>query len=89
MTPKQRELLDFIESYIAENRFAPSFEEMQAQMGLKSKSGVDRMLAALEEQGQIKRIKNRARAIELCLLGSVPTPVLRAELARREATGAA
>jgi repressor LexA len=89
MTPKQRELLDFIETYIAEHRYAPTYRDMQAHLGLGSTSGVERLLSSLEEQGKIKRSRNRTRGIELNALASVPTLVLRAELARREAEAVA
>lgn len=85
LTHKQRELLDYIGSYIATEGAAPSFEEMKDAVGLKSKSGVHRMIAALEERGFIQRLPNRARAIEITnRLETFTTQALLAELARRE-----
>lgn len=66
MTPKQKQLLDFIKSYMSEtNGIAPSFDEMTDAIGLSSKSGVHRILTSLEEAGHITRQKNRARRISL------------------------
>lgn len=85
MTPKQRELLDFIEQYIGHHRYAPTYEEMRLAMGISTKSGVARLLNALEEQGQIVRRASRARAIEIKPLAKFSIPDLRKELARRGA----
>jgi len=65
MTEKQWKLLKFLQEYMAEKPVAPSYDEMMAHMGLVSKSGVHRLLEALEEREHIRRIPNRARAIEL------------------------
>lgn len=66
LTKKQRELLAFLRSYIAENDgIAPSYDEMAVAINLKSKSGLHELLDALDERGFIKRIPNRARAIFL------------------------
>jgi len=66
LTPKQQALLTFIKAYQAENAgIAPSFEQMAAAVGIVSKSGVYRLLAGLEERGHIRRVPNRARAIEV------------------------
>lgn len=65
LTHSQRDLLDFITSSIGEFGVGPSFEEMMAAMELASKSGIHRILVALEERGHIHRIKRRARAIAL------------------------
>ena len=65
LTVRQRDLLDFLKTYIEREGVAPSFDEMQAGLGLASKSGVHRLVDALVERGCIKRIKNRARAIEI------------------------
>lgn len=83
MTPKQRECLDFIETFIGPHRFSPSFEEIQMALGLASKSGVSRLVDALEEQGRITRLPGGARNIEINVLATVSTADLRAELARR------
>lgn len=64
MTRKMRELYEFIRDYTAENEgVAPSFDEMREFAGLASKSGVYRLIEALEERGHIRRLHNRARAI--------------------------
>lgn len=70
LTPKQKELLDFIIEFSADHGYSPSFEEMRGACGLQSKSGIFRMLTALEERGFIRRLKNRRRAIEVCVRGS-------------------
>lgn len=64
LTRKQGELLTFLDAQ--ERRgITPSFEEMQAHLGLQSKSGVHRLITALDERGRIRRIPHRARAIEV------------------------
>ena len=65
LTAKQRELLNFLQRYQDEFDHAPSFEEMKDAIGLKSKSGIHRLVSALEERGHIRRLANRARAIEI------------------------
>ena len=65
-THRQAELLAFIDRYQRENDgVAPSFEEMKFAVGLRAKSGVHRLLKALEERGLIRRLSYRARAIEI------------------------
>lgn len=65
MTAKQRALFEFITDYSEAHGICPSFEEMKDHLGLRSKSGVHRMVVALEERGLIIRMPNRARAIGL------------------------
>ena len=65
LTAKQRDLLVFLKQYQAEHEHAPSFDEMKNAIGLKSKSGIHRLVSALEERGYIRRLANRARAIEI------------------------
>lgn len=65
LTRKQNELLNYIELVIATEGTSPSFEEMKEALGLKSKSGVHRLITALMERGFIRRIPNRARALEI------------------------
>ena len=72
LTAKQRELLNFLKNYQAEFDHAPSFDEMKDAIGLKSKSGIHRLVSALEERGHIRRLANRARAIEI--IDTMPTP---------------
>lgn len=61
LTAKQKELLDYLKSC----ERAPSFDEMRVALGLRSKSGVHRLVEGLEERGYIRRALNRARAIEI------------------------
>lgn len=65
LTRKQHELLRFIQSSLEESGVSPSFEEMKEALDLKSKSGVHRLISALEERGFIRRLPNRARALEV------------------------
>src|SRR5688500_14613958 len=65
LTAKQHELLRFIQRKLEETGISPSFEEMKDALDLKSKSGVHRLISALEERGFIKRLANRARALEV------------------------
>lgn len=65
LTRKQHELLCFIHDRLAETGISPSFEEMKEALDLKSKSGVHRLISALEERGFINRLANRARALEV------------------------
>src|SRR5215212_8106566 len=65
LTAKQRELLLFIDNRLRENGISPSFDEMREALDLKSKSGVHRLISALEERGFIRRLPNRARALEV------------------------
>jgi repressor LexA len=68
LTAKQRELLLFIDARLKENGISPSFDEMREALDLKSKSGVHRLVSALEERGFIRRLPNRARALEVVKL---------------------
>ena len=65
LTRKQHELLLFIQQRLEESGISPSFEEMKEALDLKSKSGVHRLISALEERGFIRRLPNRARALEI------------------------
>ena len=71
LTAKQRELLFFIDERLKENGISPSFDEMREALDLKSKSGVHRLISALEERGFIRRLPNRARALEVLKLPEV------------------
>ncbi len=68
LTKKQNQLLLFISQQIAKDGVSPSFDEMKDALGLKSKSGVHRLVTALEERGFIRRFPNRARALEIARL---------------------
>ena len=68
LTRKQHELLCFINDRLNETGVSPSFEEMKEALDLKSKSGVHRLISALEERNFIRRLPNRARALEILRL---------------------
>ena len=78
LTRKQHELLCYIHDRLAETGVSPSFEEMKEALELKSKSGVHRLISALEERGFIRRLPNRARALEVIKMpergGAATTP---------------
>src|SRR3954466_1362927 len=65
LTAKQHELLLFIDKRLGQTGISPSFDEMREALDLKSKSGVYRLISALEERGFIRRLPNRARALEV------------------------
>src|ERR1044071_7330469 len=68
LTRKQFELLRFIHERLKEAGIPPSFDEMKDALDLRSKSGIHRLITALEERGFIRRLPNRARAIEVIRL---------------------
>jgi repressor LexA len=73
LTPKQKELLMFIHERLKETGIPPSFDEMKEALDLKSKSGIHRLITALEERGFVRRLPHRARAMEIVRLpDSVP-----------------
>ncbi len=65
LTKKQLKLYDYLKKSFKDNSVSPSFEEMKSALGLKSKSGIHRLINALEERGFIKRLHNKARAIKI------------------------
>ena len=65
LTKKQKELFDYLSNYISKNSISPSFEEMKEAVNLRSKSGIHRLITSLEERGFIKRLKGKARAMEI------------------------
>jgi repressor LexA len=81
LTRKQHELLLYIDARLAETGVSPSFEEMKEALDLKSKSGVHRLISALEERGFIRRLPNRARALEVLKM-----PEIRAAAPKAPAT---
>ena len=91
LTRKQHELVCFIYDRLADTGVSPSFEEMKEALDLKSKSGVHRLISALEERGFIRRLANRARALEVVKMperGDAPKAVTTSnvvELPKREA----
>ncbi|MCT8265999.1 transcriptional repressor LexA [Afifella sp. JA880] len=74
LTKKQLELLLFINERLKESGVPPSFDEMKDALDLKSKSGIHRLITALEERGFIKRLPNRARALEVLRLPDAVNP---------------
>lgn len=71
LTKKQSELLLFINERLNDSGVPPSFDEMKEALDLKSKSGIHRLIMALEERGFIKRLANRARALEVLRLPDI------------------
>src|SRR5262245_60182780 len=65
LTRKQRDLLLFIHDHMTDDDVAPSFEEMKEALGLKSKSGIHRLITGLVERGYIERLPHRARALAI------------------------
>ncbi|MGA0545659.1 transcriptional repressor LexA [Brevundimonas sp. VNH65] len=75
LTKKQHELLMFIHERIQETGVSPSFDEMKEALDLASKSGIHRLITALEERGFIRRLAHRARALEVTRMPDEATPV--------------
>src|SRR6476661_5488076 len=71
LTVKQRELLTYIDQQLKASGVSPSFDEMREALDLKSKSGVHRLISALEERQFIRRLPNRARALEVLKMPDV------------------
>jgi repressor LexA len=74
LTRKQQELLLYINDKLNEGGVSPSFDEMKDALGLKSKSGIHRLITGLEERGFIRRLPHRARALEVLRLPEQPIP---------------
>ncbi|MCZ6609449.1 MAG: repressor LexA, partial [Alphaproteobacteria bacterium] len=68
LTRKQHELLVYINARLQETGICPSFDEMKDALGLKSKSGIHRLITGLEERGFVRRLPHRARALEILRL---------------------
>ncbi|MFC3169732.1 MULTISPECIES: transcriptional repressor LexA [Paracoccus] len=79
LTKKQIQLLDFIQKRMARDGVPPSFDEMKEALDLRSKSGIHRLVTALEERGFIRRLPHRARALEIVRL---PDALVEAEGAK-------
>jgi repressor LexA len=77
LTAKQHELLHFIQERLDSSGISPSFEEMKEALGLKSKSGIHRLISALEERGFLRRLPNRARALEVLKVPEAVKPAVR------------
>lgn len=84
LTRKQHELICFIEDRLAASGVSPSFEEMKDALDLKSKSGVHRLISALEERGYLRRLPNRARALEVLKVPERPEAKEATTRAKRE-----
>jgi repressor LexA len=82
LTRKQYELLMFIHERIKEQGVSPSFDEMKEALDLKSKSGIHRLITALEERGFIRRLPHRARALEILKMPDAAIPGSRPGLVR-------
>lgn len=65
MTPKQADALRFIDNFINENGFSPSYDEIAASMGVKSRSGTHRIIHALVAHGKLKMVRGRNRSLEV------------------------
>jgi len=83
LTRKQMELLMFVHERLKESGVPPSFDEMKDALDLRSKSGIHRLIKALEERGFIKRLPNRARAIEVIRLPESMQPGIAASAGGR------
>src|SRR3954451_6591750 len=83
LTKKQHELLRFIHERLKEQGVPPSFDEMKDALDLRSKSGIHRLIMALEERGFIRRLPNRARALEVVRLPESALPGLASVPAQR------
>lgn len=79
LTRKQHELLMFINEHLQATGFSPSFDEMKVGLALKSKSGIHRLISALEERGFIRRRAHRARALEIVRLPGAPASLADSE----------
>lgn len=89
LTAKQHELIRFIQQRLEATGISPSFEEMKEALDLKSKSGVHRLISALEERGFIRRLANRARALEVIKMPEDAVPVARRAAPANDAVVAA
>lgn len=65
MTPRMREVYDFVDAFIRQNGFSPSYEEIGEAVGVGSRSTIHRVIKALAERGHIRMLKGRSRSIEI------------------------
>jgi repressor LexA len=86
LTRKQHELLVFIDERLNRDGVSPSFDEMKEALGLKSKSGIHRLITALEERGFIRRLPHRARALEVLKVPESTKPAKSAPVRGTERT---
>src|SRR5215510_12503429 len=84
LTRKQKELLMFIHERVRETGIPPSFDEMKEALDLKSKSGIHRLITALEERGFLRRMEKRARALEVLKLPDNMAETLRPATTRSQ-----
>ena len=84
LTAKQKELLLYIHARVQESGVPPSFDEMKEALDLRSKSGIHRLITALEERGFIRRLPHRARALEIIKLPDAMTDVASRQSAQAE-----
>jgi repressor LexA len=85
LTRKQYELLMFIHERVRESGIPPSFDEMKDALDLKSKSGIHRLITALEERGYLRRMEKRARALEIIKLPDNVSEAMRPATSRSQA----
>ena len=86
LTRKQSELLEYLTTHLSMNDVPPSFDEMRDALGLASKSGIHRLVSGLEERGYIRRLPNRARAIEILRPAGEPSAMANAVAAAADIT---
>src|ERR1700760_554688 len=85
LTRKQYQLLMFIHERVRETGIPPSFDEMKEALDLKSKSGIHRLITALEERGFLRRMEKRARALEVLKLPDNRAETIRPATTRSQA----
>src|SRR6202034_3225042 len=87
VTRRQKEILDFLESFVARNRYSPSFEENSRGVGLERLANVDKHITQLEKKGMLDRVHNRSRSIDVLPPGTRTRTSDRLPLAGRIAAG--
>src|ERR1700752_5153011 len=87
VTRRQKEILDFLESFVARNGYSPSFEEIASGMGLKRLASVHKHITNLEKKGRLDRFHNRSGSIDILPPGARPRSSNRLPLAGRIAAG--
>src|ERR1700723_1563794 len=87
VTRRQKEILDFLESFVTRNGYSPSFEEIARGMGLKSLATVHKHITNLEKKGHLDRVHNRSRSIDVLPPGTRTRTSDRLPLAGRIAAG--
>ena len=87
VTRRQKEVIDFLETFVVRNGYSPSFEEIARGMGLKSLASVHKHITNLEKKGLLDRVHNRSRSIDLVPPGTRTRSSLKLPLAGRIAAG--